>query len=42
MKQLKLFSNSSIQTMEISKVFAKYLHCGDTVVLTGELGARKN
>lgn len=42
MKQLKLISKSSNDTLKISKVFAKYLYRGDIVVLTGELGARKN
>ena len=41
MKQLKLISNSSDETIKISKSFAKFLSNGDTAVLTGELGCGK-
>lgn len=41
MKQFKLISNSDTKTMDISKLLAKFLTKGDTVVLTGELGAGK-
>ena len=41
MKLLKLISNSATQTVDISKLFAKFLKKGNTVVLTGELGAGK-
>ena len=42
MNFLTLQSNSSDSTMKISKVLAKHLKKGDILVLTGELGARKN
>lgn len=41
MELFKLTSNSSNQTMQIAKLFAKYLSNGDTVILTGELGCGK-
>ena len=41
MRHLKLISNSDTRTMEISKLLAKFLTKGDTIVLTGELGAGK-
>ncbi len=41
MKELKLISHSSNDTMEISKSLAKFLSIGDTAVLTGELGCGK-
>ena len=37
-----LISNSSIETMNIAKCFASKLHNGDTIILTGDLGSRKN
>ena len=42
MKELFFTSDSSNTTMNVSHQLAKYLSKGDTVVLTGELGARKN
>jgi len=41
MQKLKLISHSSLETIHIAKILAKYLTIGDTVVLTGELGAGK-
>ena len=41
MKTLTLTSNSSNETMQISKNLAKFLNQGDTIVLTGELGCGK-
>ncbi len=41
MKNLKLISNSPIETTKIAQALAKFLNIGDTVVLTGELGAGK-
>ena len=41
MKNLKLISNSPIETTKIAQALAKFLRIGDTVVLTGELGAGK-
>ena len=41
MKSLQINSISSSQTMKIAKTLAKYLSVGDTIVLTGELGAGK-
>lgn len=40
MKQFGYTSSSSSKTMNISKTLAKYLSKGDTVILTGDLGAR--
>ncbi len=37
----KLYSNSSEQTIEIAKEFAKTLKCGDIILLEGDLGAGK-
>lgn len=41
MKALQINSISSDQTMQIAKTLAQYLSGGDTIVLTGELGAGK-
>ena len=41
MKNLKLISNSPLETTKIAQALAKFLNNGDTVVLTGELGAGK-
>ena len=41
MDELKIISNSSLETMEIAKSFAKLLSKGDIIVLSGELGAGK-
>lgn len=41
MKNLKIISNSPSNTIETAKNLAKLLKTGDTVVLTGELGAGK-
>lgn len=41
MKNLKLISNSPLETTKIAQALAKFLNIGDTVVLTGELGAGK-
>ena len=41
MQKLKLISNSNLDTVKIAKALAKLLNKGDTVVLTGELGAGK-
>ncbi len=41
MKALQINSISSDQTMQIAKTLAKYLSVGDTIILTGELGAGK-
>ena len=41
MQKLKLISNSPIETIKIAKELAKFLSTGDTVVLSGELGAGK-
>ena len=41
MQKLKLISHSSLETIHIAKILAKYLTIGNTVVLTGELGAGK-
>ena len=41
MKELNLLSNSHLETIKIAKTLAKFLNTGDTVVLTGELGAGK-
>ena len=41
MQKLKLISNSNLDTVKIAKILAKFLKSGDTVVLTGELGAGK-
>ena len=38
----KLISNSSKETMNIANHFASKLQNGDTIVLTGDLGSRKN
>ena len=41
MKNLKIISNSPSNTIKTAKNLAKLLKTGDTVVLTGELGAGK-
>lgn len=41
MKELKISTNSSDETMNVAKSLAKLLNKGDTVVLTGDLGAGK-
>ena len=41
MKIFNITSNLDEQTLHIAKTLAKYLKNGDTVVLTGELGAGK-
>ena len=41
MQKLKLISNSNLDTVKIAKKLANFLKNGDTVVLTGELGAGK-
>ena len=41
MKSFNIQSTSSNQTINIAKLFAKYLTTGDTIVLTGELGSGK-
>lgn len=41
MKNLKLISNSPLETTKIAQALARFLNIGDTVVLTGELGAGK-
>ena len=41
MQKLELISNSPIDTIKFAKTLAKFLSTGDTVVLTGELGAGK-
>lgn len=41
MQKLKLISNSNLDTVKIAKILANFLKNGDTVVLTGELGAGK-
>ena len=41
MKKFNITSNLSDQTMHIASTLAKHLKNGDTVVLTGELGAGK-
>jgi len=41
MKNLKIISNSPSDTIKTAKKLAKLLKTGDTVVLTGELGAGK-
>ena len=41
MKNLKLISNSPLETTKIAQALAKFLNIGDTVVLTVELGAGK-
>ena len=41
MKNLKIISNSPSNTIKTAKSLAKLLKTGDTVVLTGELGAGK-
>ena len=41
MQKLKIISNSDLDTIKIAKTLAKFLTTGDTVVLTGELGAGK-
>ena len=41
MKNLKIISNSPSDTIKTAKNLAKLLKTGDTVVLTGELGAGK-
>jgi len=41
MKELNLLSNSPLETIKIAKTLAKFLKIGDTVILTGELGAGK-
>lgn len=41
MEKYKIISNSSEETMNISRKIASILKKGDTIVLTGELGAGK-
>ena len=41
MQKLKIISNSDLDTIKIAKTLAKFLTTGDTVILTGELGAGK-
>ena len=41
MKSFNVISNSTLETINIAKNLAKFLKPGDTVVLTGELGAGK-
>ena len=41
MKSFNVISNSTLETINIAKNLAKFLNPGDTVVLTGELGAGK-
>ena len=41
MKFFETISNSSLETINIAKNLAEFLKPGDTVVLTGELGAGK-
>ena len=41
MKSFNTISNSTLETINIAKNLAKFLNPGDTVVLTGELGAGK-
>lgn len=41
MDNLELISNSPKDTIKIAKTLAKFLNIGDTIVLTGELGAGK-
>lgn len=41
MQKLELKSNSPLETIKIAKTLAKFLNIGDTIVLTGELGAGK-
>ena len=41
MKKFNITSNLSDQTMHIASTLAKHLKNGDTIVLTGELGAGK-
>ena len=41
MENFKITSNSPEETIRIAKALAKLLNCGDTVVLTGDLGAGK-
>ena len=41
MQKLKIISNSDLDTIKIAKTLAKFLTSGDTVILTGELGAGK-
>lgn len=41
MNNLELISKSPENTIKIAKTMAKFLNLGDTIVLTGELGAGK-
>lgn len=41
MNNLKILSKSNEETLNIANLFAKLLNAGDTIVLTGELGAGK-
>ena len=41
MQKLELKSNSPLETIKIAETLAKFLNIGDTIVLTGELGAGK-
>ena len=41
MENLKIISFSPEQTILIAKSFAKLLHKGDSIILTGDLGAGK-
>ena len=41
MQKLKIISKSDSDTIKIAKTLAKFLTTGDTVILTGELGAGK-
>ena len=42
MNTFKITSNSQFDTMKIGKQLASLLQNGDVIVLSGELGARKN
>ena len=40
--QKEFISTNENATIALGRAFAKYLNCGDVIVLTGDLGARKN
>ena len=41
MKHIKLISHNEKETLDFGKTLASFLHKGDTVVLSGELGSGK-
>ena len=40
--QTEIISTNENATIALGRAFAKNLSCGDVIVLTGDLGARKN